>query len=71
MNYNWKKWKVGCVVSLFMSLLVAGAGYEAGMSLQAFLVVFCAAAVTHFGAFLHEHPVDQIDFNEQEHSKNN
>lgn len=47
---------------MLLSIFVAGAGLVAGMKWQAFVAVFCAAAVTHFGAFLKDHPVEQISF---------
>lgn len=62
MNMSWKKWKLGVIVSLFLSLLVAGSGLAAGMKWQAFVAVFCTAALTHFGSFLQNHPVDDISF---------
>jgi hypothetical protein len=59
---NWKAWKLGCAVSLVLSLFVALAGLVAGMEWRAFLAVFGAAAVTHFGSFLKDHPTDKIIF---------
>ena len=57
---NSKKWRIGLAVSLFFSLLTAGAGLSAGMKWQAFIAVFCAAAVTNLGAYLMKHPVESI-----------
>lgn len=59
---NWKAWRLGLAVSLLLSLLVAGAGLTEGMSWRAFTAVFCAAAVTHLGAFLYRHPVEEIEW---------
>lgn len=59
---NWRLWKLGALVSLLMSLLVACAGLVEGMHWRGFLAVFGAAALTHFGAFIYQHPVDQITF---------
>jgi hypothetical protein len=52
---------MGCLVSLVLSLFVAGAGLSAGASWKVFLSVFCSAALTHLGSWLKDHPVEQID----------
>lgn len=57
---NSKKWRIGFVVALVLSLLTAGAGLAAGMQWQAFVAVFCAAAVSNLGAYLMKHPVESI-----------
>lgn len=54
------------LVSLVLSLLVAGSAITAGASWEVFVATFCAAALTHLGAFLNEHPVDKIQFHEEE-----
>lgn len=59
---SWRRWKIGLVVTVILSLLVAGAGLTVGMKWQAFVAVFCAACVTHFGSFLKDHPVESITF---------
>jgi len=59
---NWRRWKLGVVVALVLSLLVAGAALTVGGTWQVFVSVFCCAGVTHLGAFLKDHPVEQIDF---------
>lgn len=59
---SWRSWKLGILVALAMSLFVALAGLTAGMKWQAFLAVFGAGCLTHFGTFLKDHPVDQITF---------
>lgn len=59
---NWKRWKIGAVIALVLSAMVAGAGLAEGMTWRQFVAVFCAAAVTHFGAFLKDHPPEQIEF---------
>lgn len=59
---SWRRWKLGCWVSLGLSLFVAGAGLVAGMRWQAFVAVFCAACVTHWGAWVQQHPVESITF---------
>lgn len=59
---NWKHWKLGAVVSVLLSLFVAGAGLTAGMGWREFIAVFCAACITHFGSFLKDHPVKDISF---------
>jgi len=59
---KWKKWKIGAVVSIVLSLFVAMAGLAAGMTWRGFLSVFGMACVTHFGSYLKDHPTDQISF---------
>ncbi len=59
---SWKRWKLGAVVSLVLSLFVAGAALTTGATWMTFVAVFCAAAATHFGAFLQQNPVDKVDF---------
>ena len=61
---RWRAWRLGIIVSIFLSLLVAGAGLVAGMTWRMFAAVFCAACVTHVGAFLKDHPVDQVTFDD-------
>jgi len=57
---NWRAWKLGLVISLGLSALVAGAGLADGMTWHQFVAVFSAAALTHMGAFLKDHPVESI-----------
>ena len=57
----WSKWRMGCAVSLVLSLFVAGAGLSAGASWKVFLSVFCSAALTHLGSWLKDHPVEEVD----------
>jgi len=45
---------------LGLSALVAGAGLADGMTWHQFVAVFSAAALTHMGAFLKDHPVESI-----------
>lgn len=59
---SWRRWRLGVVVTVVLSLIVAGAGLSAGMKWQAFLAVFCTALLTHFGSFLKDHPLEQITF---------
>lgn len=59
---KWRAWKLGVVIAVAMSLLVAGSGLVHGMDWQAFLAVFCTACLTHLGTFLKDHPPDQISF---------
>ncbi len=59
---SWRRWRLGAAVSIFLSLCVAGAGLVGGMGWRAFLAVLGAALVTHFGAFLKDHPVDAVTF---------
>lgn len=58
---NWRKWLIGVGMSLVLSLCVAGSGLVAGMKWQAFIAVFCAAAVTHLTAWMKQHPIESID----------
>lgn len=62
---KWKRWKLGIAVSVVLSLAVGGAGVVEGASWRTFVAVFCAALVTHLGAFLKDHPVDCVEFDEQ------
>lgn len=59
---NWKRWKIGIIVAFLLALLVAGSGVEHGSTWTSFLKVFCSAAGALFGAFLKDHPIDNIDF---------
>ncbi|MDE2099802.1 MAG: hypothetical protein KGL39_21295 [Patescibacteria group bacterium] len=59
---SWRRWKLGVLVSVALSLFVAMAGLAEGMNWRAFLAVLGAALVTHFGAFVKDHPPEQIDF---------
>lgn len=68
MNFAWRKWKLGLVISVFLSLIVAGAGLQAGSSWRAFFQIFCAALLTHVLAFLKDHPVDGISFDDSNNS---
>lgn len=56
-----RKWCFGAIVALFLSLLVAGAGLAAGASWQSFVMTFCVSAVTHFGAWIRQHPPEKIN----------
>lgn len=59
---NWKRWKIGAIVAIVLSFFCALSGLAAGMHWQAFLAVFGTALVTHFGSFIKDHPIDQIQF---------
>lgn len=59
---SWRRWKLGVAVAIMLSLFVAGAGVVANMGWKAFIAVFCAACVTHFGSFIKDHPVESITF---------
>ena len=63
---NFKAWKLGACIAIVLSALVAGSGLAAGMSWQSFVAVFCTAALTHFGAFVTQNPVDKIKFDSNE-----
>jgi len=59
---KWKKWKLGALVSVILSLFVAMAGVAGGITWQGFAAVLGTALVTHFGSFLKDHPVESIEF---------
>jgi hypothetical protein len=59
---RWRAWKLGCVVSIALSLCVAMAGVAAGITWKGFVAVLGAALVTHFGSFIKDHPVDSVSF---------
>ncbi len=59
---NWKRWKIGLVVSCLLSLLVAGSGLAEGMTWRSFVAVLCTAMITHLGAYLKDHPVESVSF---------
>jgi hypothetical protein len=61
---RWRAWKLGCAVTIVLSLFVAMAGLAAGIHWQGFLAVLGAALVTHFGAFIKDHPVDSVVFDD-------
>lgn len=63
---KWGLWKIGALVSLALSLLVAGAAAASYGNWKTFCVAFCAASLTHFGAFVYQHPVDTIILNGHE-----
>lgn len=67
---NWKKWKIGAIVSVCLSLCVALAGVSAGMHWQQFLAVLGAALVTHFGSYIAKHPTEAIEFDTEIKNKN-
>jgi len=66
---KWRNWKIGALVSLVLSVFVAGAGLTAGMSWRQFLAVFCSAALTHFGAFIYQNPPEKISFDTTQTTK--
>jgi uncharacterized membrane protein YeiH len=66
---SWRRWKLGVLVSVVLSLFVAGAGLAAGMKWQAFISVLCTALVTHFGSFLKDHPIEQITWDTDQITK--
>jgi hypothetical protein len=59
---SWRRWKLGVLVSIVLSLIVAGTGLCAGMHWQAFVAVLCTALGTHFCSFIKDHPIEQISF---------
>ncbi len=69
MKFCWRKWKLGLVIAIVLSFLVAGSGLAAGAHWQAFVAVLCTALLTHLGSFLKEHPVDDIAFDDDSKPK--
>jgi hypothetical protein len=59
---SWKLWRLGAMLAIFLSLCVALAGLAAGMKWPAFLAVLGASLVSHFGAYIKDHPVDSVTF---------
>lgn len=59
---RWRAWRLGALVSIALSLFVAMAGLTAGMGWRPFLAVLGAALVSHFGAYIKDHPADQVQF---------
>lgn len=66
---RWKAWRLGVLVSIALSLFVAMAGVVAGITWKGFVAVLGAALVSHFGAFIKDHPVDSISFDTDSISK--
>lgn len=59
---KWKQWKLGAIIAVILSCFVAGTGLATGITWQQFVAILCAALVTHFGAYIKDHPVDKIEF---------
>lgn len=59
--FSWKQWRVGLLIAVLLSLCVAGAGLSAGMGWKPFVAVFCSACLTNLGAYLKQHPIDQVE----------
>lgn len=58
---NWKKWKIGLVIATLTSLFVAGSTALVGGNWRVFLAAFCAALITNWGAYLKQHPIENIE----------
>jgi hypothetical protein len=63
---SWKLWRLGALVAIFLSLCVALAGLAAGMKWPAFLAVLGASLLSHFGAYIKDHPVDSVRFESEQ-----
>ena len=50
---------------MLLSAFVALAGLTAGGSWKVFLAVFGSAAMTHYGAWMKQHPVEEIKEDEK------
>lgn len=57
---NWKKWKIGLVISLALGVLTAGAGLADQMSWKSFVAVLCAAVLSNLFSFLKQHPIESV-----------
>lgn len=57
---NWRRWKLGLVISIACALFTAGAGLTAGMKWQAFVAVLSSALLSNLMNFLYRHPVETI-----------
>ena len=57
---SWKSWKIGILVALGLSVFVSLAGLAAGGGWKVLLSVFGSACLTHFGAFLKDHSIEEI-----------
>lgn len=66
---KWKQWKIGAIVSIILSLFVAMAAVTAGATWHVFVAVLGSALVTHFGAFIKDHPIDKISFDTETFTK--
>ena len=55
---------VRLAVSFGLSFCVAMAGVAAGMRWQAFIAVLGTALATHLGAYVKDHPPEQIEFDD-------
>lgn len=60
-QFNWKKWKVGLCIAVFMALFNAGSGLVGDMGWKSFVAVLCSALVTNLGNFLYKHPIEEIE----------
>jgi hypothetical protein len=61
---SWKRWKLGLVVAIACGCLSGLAGLAVGMTWRAFVAVMAMSLLTHFLAFLKDHPWDQVDFDD-------
>jgi hypothetical protein len=59
-QFTWRKWKLGLAVAIMLSLFVAGSGLDSSWNWMSFVRVFCIACLTHMGAFLKTHPIEDI-----------
>lgn len=57
---NWKKWKMGLLVAFVTGLLTAGASISDDIRLMPIIRVFCVSLVATFGAYLKNHPVEEV-----------
>jgi hypothetical protein len=56
-----RKWLFGAGAALVLSSFVGLAGLAAGANWTVFLVTFGTAAATHFGAWMKQHPIEDIE----------
>lgn len=61
MKISWKRWKLGVIIAVGLSALVATAGLTTGTHWKTWLATFAVALITHFGAFQTQHPLESIE----------
>jgi hypothetical protein len=67
---TWRRWRLGVLVAVLLSAIVAGAGLVAGTNWRALVATFCTALLTHLGSFLKDHPPESVSFDTEKVAKN-
>lgn len=60
-NYNFKKWKLGLIVSIFKALLVSGSTALVGGDWKVFTASFCVSLAGLLESYLKAHPIEEIE----------